>query len=129
MGREIIVTDRAPQAIGPYSQGVRAGSLLFLSGQIPLDSKTGEIRGDTSAEQAETVLDNIGSLLGAAGLGFADVVKTTIFLTSLEDFAAVNEVYAKRFSAAPPARSTVEVSALPRGVRVEIEVVAQYGEE
>lgn len=126
MAREIIATDRAPKAIGPYSQGVRAGSLLFLSGQIPLDPRTGEIRGETGAEQAEVVLDNIGHLLEAAGLGYGDVVKTTIYLVDLKEFAAVNEVYGRRFAVHPPARSTVEVSALPRGARVEIEVVAQY---
>lgn len=125
MSKEIIVTDRAPKAIGPYSQGVRAGSFVFLSGQIPLDPVTGEVRGRTSAEQAETVLDNIGNLLAAAGLAFPDVVKTTIYLTDLKDFAEVNAVYEKRFSINPPARSTVEVSGLPRGVNVEIEVIAQ----
>jgi 2-iminobutanoate/2-iminopropanoate deaminase len=128
VSKEIISTDRAPQAIGPYSQGVRAGSFVFFSGQIPLDPKTGEVRGETSAEQAEAVLDNIGNLLDAAGLGFSDVVKTTIFMTSLKDFAEVNRVYEKRFSTHPPARSTVEVNALPRGVLVEIEVIAQSGE-
>jgi 2-iminobutanoate/2-iminopropanoate deaminase len=101
---------------------------VFFSGQIPLDPKTGEVRGETSAEQAETVLENIGNLLDAAGLGFSDVVKTTIFMTSLKDFAEVNRVYERRFSVQPPARSTVEVNALPRGVLVEIEVIAQSGE-
>ncbi len=128
MSKEIISTDRAPQAIGPYSQGVRVGSFLFLSGQIPLDPKTGEIQGETSAEQADVVLDNIGNLLEVAGIGFADVVKTTIYMADLRDFAAVNEVYAKRFSVQPPARSTVEVSGLPRGVRVEIDAIAHFGD-
>lgn len=127
MQKEIIVTDKAPKAIGPYSQGVRAGAFVFFSGQIPLDPTTGELRGTSCAEQAEEVMENIAALLAAAGLGFADVVKCTIFLTNLADFAAVNEVYGRRFPQNPPARSTVEVKSLPRGAMVEIEVIAFSG--
>ena len=124
MTKRIISTDRAPKAIGPYSQGVRGGGLVFFSGQIPLDPATGEMRGETVAEQTEQVMENIAALLDAAGLGFDDVVKTTIFLTDLKEFATVNEIYGKRFAGAPPARSTVEVQGLPRGAKVEIEVIA-----
>ncbi len=127
MRKEIIATDRAPRAIGPYSQGVRAGAFVFFSGQISLDPSTGELRGTSCAEQAEVVMENIAALLAAAGLDFADVVKSTIYLTNLADFAAVNEVYGRRFPLNPPARSTVEVKGLPRGAMVEIEVVALCG--
>ena len=127
MAKEIVRADKAPQAIGPYSQGVRAGGFVFLSGQIPLDPLTGQITGTDSVEQAEQVMKNIEAVLSAAGLGFVDVVKTTIFLVDLADFAAVNEVYGRRFPEEPPARSTVEVKGLPRGSRVEIEVVAFSG--
>jgi len=120
-------TDKAPQAIGPYSQGVRAGGFVFFSGQIPLDPLTGQITGTDSIEQTEQVMINIEAVLSAAGLGFEDVVKTTIFLVDLADFAAVNEVYGRRFQKEPPARSTVEVKGLPRGSRVEIEVIAFSG--
>ena len=122
--KEIITTDKAPKAIGPYSQGIKAGGLVFLSGQIPLDPATGELVGKSIEEQAERVMGNIAAVLAAAGLGFADVVKSTIYLTDLADFAAVNMIYGKRFPADPPARSTVEVKGLPRGAGVEIEVVA-----
>ena len=124
MGTGIISTDKAPKAIGPYSQGVRAGGFVFFSGQIPLDPVTGELNGNSSAEQAEQVMVNIAAVLGAAGLNFGDVVKTTIFMTDLSEFAAVNEVYGLCFAGAPPARSTVQVSGLPRGAKVEIEVIA-----
>jgi len=124
MAKEILHTDSAPQAIGPYSQGVRAGGFVFLSGQIPLDPLTGQVTGANIVAQTEQVMKNIEAVLSASGLGFADVVKTTIFLIDLADFSAVNEVYGRRFQQDPPARSTVEVQGLPRGVRVEIEVVA-----
>lgn len=114
----------APQAIGPYSPGIRAGNLLFLSGQIPLDPATGQIVGDDIAAQTEQVFRNIGALLRAAGVEFAQVARTTVFLTDLNDFAAMNAVYARHFGDPPPARSTVQVSRLPRDVKVEIDVIA-----
>ena len=124
MKKEMIVTKRAPQAIGPYSQGVKAGGLVFYSGQIALHPETGEMVGSDVAAQTERVLENIQALLEAAGLTFADLVKSTIFLVDLADFAKVNEIYGSRFDEDPPARSTVEVKGLPRGALVEIEVVA-----
>ncbi len=124
MSKEIIATDKAPQAIGPYSQAVKAGGLLFLSGQIPLDPATGVLRQGDITVQTELVMENIGAVLAAAGLGFDDVVKSTIFLADLANFSVVNEIYGRRFGAEPPARSTVEVKGLPRGAGVEIEVIA-----
>ena len=124
MNKEIISTNGAPQAIGPYSQGVKAGNFIFCSGQIPLVPATGQMVEGGIVAQTEQVMSNIEALLGAVGLGFDAVVKTTIYLTDLADFAAVNEVYGSRFAGDPPARSTVQVSALPRGAGVEIEVVA-----
>ena len=118
----------APAAIGPYSQAIRAGNLVFTSGQIPLDPATGQmVTGDLTAE-TRRVLDNLAAVLAAAGVGFADVVKTTIFLTDMGDFAAVNAIYGAAFSATPPARSTVQVAALPLGGLVEIEAIALVGE-
>jgi len=120
----VIATEKAPAAIGPYSQAVQAGNLLFCSGQIPLDPATGEVvQGDASV-QTEQVMKNIAAVLTAAGIGFDDVIKTTIFLEDIADFAAVNEVYGRCFSNHKPARSTVAVKGLPRGVKVEIEVIA-----
>jgi 2-iminobutanoate/2-iminopropanoate deaminase len=124
MQKEILATDKAPRAIGPYSQGVKAGGLVFFSGQIALDPATGEMRGVNSAEQAEVVMENIAALLTAAGLTCADVVKSTIYLVNMADFAAVNDIYGRRFPVNPPARSTVEVKGLPRGALVEIEIIA-----
>ncbi len=122
--KKIISTNEAPAAIGPYSQAVRSGSFLFCSGQIPLDPKSGEIvPGDITA-QTQRVLDNIAAVLRAEGLSFDNVVKTTIFLTNLGDFQRVNEIYGSYFKQDPPARSTVQVSALPKGANVEIEVIA-----
>jgi 2-iminobutanoate/2-iminopropanoate deaminase len=115
----------APAAIGPYSQAIDAGDFVFLSGQVPIDPKTGElVRGDI-AEQTERVLENLGAVLEAAGCSYGDVVKTTIYLVDLGDFEVVNRTYAKRFTAAPPARATVQVSALPKGARVEIDAIAK----
>jgi 2-iminobutanoate/2-iminopropanoate deaminase len=126
--KKIISTNEAPKAIGPYSQAVRSGRFLFCSGQIPLDPKSGEIvPGDITA-QTRRVLDNIAAVLRAEGGTFEDVVKTTIFLTDLNDFQTVNEIYGSYFKNQPPARSTVQVAALPKGARVEIEVIAAIEE-
>ncbi|QXE88989.1 RidA family protein [Geomonas subterranea] len=122
--KEIISTDQAPKAIGPYSQGVKAGGFLFLSGAIALDPATGEVVQGGVVAETEQVMKNIGALLAAAGLGFQDVVKTTIYLANMGDFATVNGIYGGYFQENPPARSTVEVKGLPRGVLVEIEVTA-----
>lgn len=122
--KRIFSSPGAPAAIGPYSQAVEAGGMVFLSGQIPLHPATGEmVEGDVVA-QAERVLLNLEAVLGAAGLGFGHVVRTTIYLTNLADFARVNEVYARRFPSEPPARVTVQVAALPRGAQVEIDAIA-----
>lgn len=126
MERRIITTPDAPAAIGPYSQAVRFGELVFLSGQIPLDPATGQLVGDGDVEaEAEQVMENLAAVLAAAGSSFSRVLKTTIFLTDLGDFAAVNAIYAKRFEGIePPARATIQVAALPRGAKVEIEMIA-----
>jgi 2-iminobutanoate/2-iminopropanoate deaminase len=126
MQRSIVSTAHAPQAIGPYSQAVRAGQLLFLSGQIPLDPASGELVGGADVEaQTRQVMTNLAAVLAAAGSAFQHVVKTTIFLTDLGDFARVNQVYGAAFEGvSPPARATVQVAALPRGAKVEIEAVA-----
>ncbi|PYL43656.1 MAG: reactive intermediate/imine deaminase [Verrucomicrobia bacterium] len=122
--KKIISTNEAPAAIGPYSQAVRSGSFLFCSGQIPLDPKSGQIVSGDIAAQTRRVLNNIAAVLRAEGLTFDSVVKTIIFLTDLNDFQLVNEVYGSYFKQDPPARSTVQVSALPKGANVEIEVIA-----
>jgi 2-iminobutanoate/2-iminopropanoate deaminase len=122
--KEIISTDRAPAAIGPYSQAVRAGGFVFLSGQIPLDPATGKmIEGDIEA-QTRRVMENLAAVLAAAGTSFEKVVRTTIYLTDLGDFAKVNAIYGESFPQQPPARATVQVAALPRGANVEIDLVA-----
>jgi 2-iminobutanoate/2-iminopropanoate deaminase len=122
--KEVISTVAAPAAIGPYSQGVRCGNLLFLSGQIPLDPATGRlVEGDVAA-QTLRVLANLHAVLAAAGAGFSDVVRTTIYLVDLAHFAVVNEIYARHIGEPPPARSTVQVAALPRGALVEIDAIA-----
>lgn len=122
--KTIVRTDRAPAAIGPYSQGVRVGNLIFFSGVIPLDPDTGALVGADAAEQTAQVLKNIRALLASQGLSPQNVVKTTVFLTDIAAFGAVNDVYASLFDSEPPARSCVEVSALPKGALVEIECVA-----
>lgn len=122
--RTVVQTAQAPQAIGPYSQAIRMGDLLFCSGQIPLDPKTGQLVAGDVEVQARRVLDNLKAVVEAGGSSLDRVVKTTIFLKSMGDFAKVNEVYATYFTSAPPARSTVEVARLPRDVAVEIEAVA-----
>ncbi|MEO8044481.1 MAG: RidA family protein [Spartobacteria bacterium] len=127
--KKILATTDAPAAIGPYSQGIQTGSLLFCAGQIPLDPKTGQMVSGDISEQTKRVLENIAGLLKAAQLSFDHVVKTTIFLTSMDDFQTVNEIYATYFRENPPARSTVAVSALPKGAKVEIEVIAAFGDQ
>ncbi|NOZ28284.1 MAG: RidA family protein [Chloroflexi bacterium] len=123
MEREIIATDRAPAAVGPYSQAVRVGDFVFTAGQIGIDPATGKLREGLEA-QTRQILDNLQAVLEAAGSGLEHVIKTTIFLTDIADFAAVNAVYATAFPERPPARSTVQVAALPLGALVEIEAVA-----
>jgi 2-iminobutanoate/2-iminopropanoate deaminase len=124
MANQVVSTDKAPKAIGPYSQAVVAGDLVFISGQVPIDPQTQQmIQGDIRA-QTERIMDNLAALLSAAGVGFANVVKASIFLADLNDFATVNEIYGRRFPAAPPARSTVQVAGLPKGARVEIDLIA-----
>jgi 2-iminobutanoate/2-iminopropanoate deaminase len=124
MSKKIIHTDYAPKAVGPYSQAVMLGDMLYCSGQIPIDPKTQDVFTGDIKTQTEMVLSNIDAVLKAADLNFSHIVKTTIFLTSMSDFATVNEIYAKKFPANPPARSTIQVAALPKGVNVEIEVIA-----
>lgn len=129
MRRVIVSTEQAPRAIGPYSQAVQSGDLLFLSGQIALDPVTGQLVGDGDVRrETEQVLANAAAVLRAGGASFGEVAKATIFLVDMADFAVVNEVYGRAFEGlAPPARSTVAVAALPRGARVEIEFVARVG--
>ena len=122
--KRIIATSEAPAAVGPYSQAVAVGNLLFCAGQIPLDPATGEIVGEDVTAQTERVCQNIAGVLKANSMTFANVVKATVFLTDLANFAAMNAVYAKYFTAPFPARSTIQVAGLPRGSQVEIEVTA-----
>lgn len=121
-----VSTKKAPAAIGPYSQAIKAEgkTMIFCSGQIPLDPETGEIVGTTAAEQCKQVMENLISVLAGAGVDFTTVVKTTIYLADMNDFAAVNEVYATYFEKDPPARATVQVAGLPKGARVEIDAIA-----
>jgi 2-iminobutanoate/2-iminopropanoate deaminase len=125
MAKEIIATKEAPAAIGPYSQAVRVGNLLFTAGQIPLDPATQQIVQGPIAVQARRSLDNLKAIVEAAGSSLDRVVKTTVFLKDMNDFAAMNEVYATYFTSNPPARSAVEVARLPRNVLVEIEMIAE----
>jgi 2-iminobutanoate/2-iminopropanoate deaminase len=122
--RDIVLTDRGPKPIGPYSQAVKASGFLYMSGQVALDPKSGEMTGSDIATQTERVMNNIKGILEAAGSNFHHVVKTTVFLKDMNDFTAMNEVYGKFFTVAPPARSTVEVARLPKDALVEIEVIA-----
>jgi 2-iminobutanoate/2-iminopropanoate deaminase len=124
---QVVRSEEAPAAIGPYSQGMRAGDFVFFSGQIPLDPVSGEVVAGGIAAQIEQVMANCAAMLVAAGVGFDRVVKTTIFLVDMADFAVVNAVYGRHFPANPPARSTVQVAALPRGVAVEVEMVVYCG--
>jgi 2-iminobutanoate/2-iminopropanoate deaminase len=122
--KQIIATDRAPKAIGPYSQAAVVQGFAFLSGQIPIDPASGQIVEGDIAVQTERVLENLKAVLDACGSSFAQVVKTTVYLKDMNEFARMNEVYGRYFSQAPPARATVEVARLPRDVRVEIDVIA-----
>ncbi|KUK56741.1 MAG: Endoribonuclease L-PSP [Synergistales bacterium 53_16] len=125
--KKTVKTDKAPAAIGPYSQAVWAGDFLFVSGQICLDPETGELVGTDAATQADQVLKNVGAILESQQLSFQDVVKATVFAKNMEDFAAVNEVYGRFFTSDFPARAFVEVARLPKDVLVEIEVIAYRG--
>jgi 2-iminobutanoate/2-iminopropanoate deaminase len=127
--KKIISTPDAPAAVGPYSQAVRVGSTIYCAGQIPLDPKSGQIVSGGIDVQTRRVLDNVTAVLKAEGLTFDNIVKTTIFLMDLGDFQAVNEIYGSYFKQQPPARSTVQVAGLPKGARVEIEVIAVSGDE
>lgn len=122
--KEIISTDKAPAAIGPYSQGVKAGGFLFLSGQIALDPKTMAVVGGDAAAQTEQVMKNMKEALGSQGLDYSDVVKTTVFIKDMNEFGRINEVYGKYFAKDAPARSCVEVARLPKDVLVEVEAIA-----
>jgi len=122
--KDVVLTDRGPKPIGPYSQAIKSAGLLFASGQVALDPSTNEFVAGDIAKQTERALENVKGILEAAGSNLHHVVKTTVFLKNMSDFAAMNEVYAKYFSSAPPARSTVEVARLPKEALVEIEVIA-----
>ncbi|MEO5753294.1 MAG: RidA family protein [Chthoniobacterales bacterium] len=126
--KKIVSTSDAPAAIGPYSQAIRSGSMLYCAGQIPLDPATGQIVPGDIGEQTKRVLENVAAILKAEHLSFDHVIKTTVFLTSMDDFQAMNEIYGTYFRENPPARSTVAVSALPKGAKVEIEVIAAASE-
>jgi 2-iminobutanoate/2-iminopropanoate deaminase len=122
--REIITTEKAPGAIGPYSQAIKTGGMVYCSGQIPIDPETGEFVSNDIAEQTEQVLKNLSAVLEAAGTGLGSVVKTTVFLADMSDFAAMNEIYGRFFGDNKPARATVQAARLPRDARVEIECIA-----
>jgi 2-iminobutanoate/2-iminopropanoate deaminase len=122
--KNVVTTDRGPKPIGPYSQAIKANGFIYLSGQVALDPKTGEITGAEIRQQTERVLENIKGILEAAGGNLHHVIKTTVFLKDMNDFPTMNEIYARYFTSAPPARSTVQVSRLPKDALVEIEVIA-----
>ena len=122
--KQVIATDRGPKAIGPYSQAIKANGFVFVSGQIPLDPQTQQVVAGDIARQTERVMENLKGIVEAAGASLERVVKTTVYLKDLGDFAAMNEVYGRYFTANPPARATVEVARLPKDVRVEIELIA-----
>ena len=127
MAREIIATDDAPKAIGPYSQAVKAGGMVFISGQIPIDPKTGMVVQSDIKTQTKLVMENTKAIITSAGCAMSDIVKATIYLKNMSDFAAVNEVYGNYFPVDPPARATVEVSRLPKDVAVEMDFIACTG--
>ena len=122
--REIVLTDRGPKPIGPYSQAIKVNGLLFVSGQVAIDPKTNEFLGGDIAQQTERTLENMKGIVEAAGSKMSHVIKTTVFLKNMNEFAAMNEVYARYFSTAPPARSTVEVARLPKDALIEMELIA-----
>lgn len=122
--RDVVTTSRGPKPIGPYSQAIKSGGFIFLSGQVALDPKTGDLVAGEISQQTERVLENIKAILEAAGANLHHIIKTTVFLKDLNDFAAMNEVYGRYFVSAPPARSTVQVARLPKDALLEIEVVA-----
>lgn len=124
MQKEVISTDNSPKAIGPYSQAIRFDNLMFISGQIPINPKTGEIVSGDIGKQTEQVLENLKNILVAGGSSLQNVVRTTIYLINIDDYAMVNETYARHFEDLPPARSTVEVSRLPKAVSIEIDAIA-----
>ena len=128
MTKQAFASPDAPKPIGPYSAALRCGSLLFISGQVPIDPATGQMAPGDIAAQTRRVLANLGALLDAAGLTFADVVRTTVFLADMNDFSAMNDVYGSCFSDPFPARSTVQAARLPRDARIEIDAIAAYGE-
>jgi len=123
-GVGVVATDQAPKAIGPYSQAMDVNGVIYTAGQVALDPQSGQLVGATAAEQTEQVLKNLAAVLGAAGSSLQDVVKTTVYLADMNDFAAMNEVYAKHFGTHKPARSTVQAARLPRDARVEIDAIA-----
>jgi len=127
MMKEQISTDAAPKAIGPYSQAIRSGDLLFCSGQVGLDPATGELVDGGVEEQTERALENLAAVLKSTGASLDDVVKTTVFLSSMDDFAAMNQVYERHFQGVPPARSTIAVKTLPKNAMVEIEAIVRLG--
>lgn len=122
--KDVVLTDKGPKPIGPYSQAIKINGLIYLSGQVALDPRTNEFLGGDIAQQTERVMENVKAILEAGGSNLNHVVKTTVFLKDISDFAAMNEVYGKFFKAAPPARSTVQVARLPKDALVEIEVIA-----
>jgi 2-iminobutanoate/2-iminopropanoate deaminase len=122
--KKIIATENAPGAIGPYSQGIEAHGVLYCSGQIALDPKSGELVGETTVEQCEQILKNLGAVVKAAGMDYTNIVKASIHLTDMNDFAAVNEAYGKYFESEPPARSAIGVASLPRGAKIMIDAIA-----
>ncbi|HQE06318.1 MAG TPA: RidA family protein [Tepidanaerobacteraceae bacterium] len=124
MFKQVICTEKAPPAIGPYSQAIKSGGFLFASGQIPIDPSTGQIVDGGIEEQTKQVLENVLGLLESAGMSLENVVKTTLFITNMDEFPIINSIYSNYFKQSPPARSCVEVSALPKGVKIEIEFIA-----
>jgi 2-iminobutanoate/2-iminopropanoate deaminase len=122
--RQVISAPDAPEAMGAYSPAIKAGNLLFVSGQIPIDPASGELVTGDIAAQTEQVMRNLAALLRAAGVGFEHVVRTTVFLADMDEFAAMNEVYSRHVAAPPPARATVQVARLPRGVKIEVDAIA-----